>query len=164
MDYPCQFCGQPATVHVTDILKKQKRESHLCEACAKKHQLIPETPIGPQLNLSALVELLMGQPVSSESAGLTCPTCGLKYAAFRADGRFGCPDDYDAFRPALEPLLDRIHRTTRHTGKTPKAAARRAELAALHGELAAAVAAEHYELAADLRDRLRQKEGSDEPR
>jgi protein arginine kinase activator len=100
----------------------------------------------------------MGQPSVADLAGLTCPACGLKYAAFRADGRLGCPDDYDAFRPALEPLLDRIHRGTRHEGKTPRAANRRAELATLREQLAAAVAAEHYEDAARLRDRIRQKE------
>ena len=31
---PCQYCGQPATIHLTDILNKKKTESHLCEACA----------------------------------------------------------------------------------------------------------------------------------
>ena len=70
------------------------------------------------------MQLIMGMP--ADPAGLTCPSCGLKYAAFRADGRLGCPDDYDAFRPALEPLLDRIHRGTRHQGKAPRAALRRA--------------------------------------
>ena len=159
----CQYCGQPATVHLTDIVNKKKRERHLCEDCARKHNLLPGGP-GPQLNLNALVGLVVGPPAAADPAGLTCPTCGLKYAAFRADGRLGCPDDYDAFRPVLEPLLDRIHRTTRHAGKTPKAAARRAELATLQERLRAAVAAENYEEAARLRDRLRQKEGSDEPR
>jgi protein arginine kinase activator len=158
----CQQCGQPATVHLTDIVNKQKRETHLCEACARQHDLLPDGPAA-ELNLTALVQLIVGTP---SAAGLTlnCPGCGLTYPAFRADGRLGCPDDYDAFRPALEPLLDRIHRSVRHAGKAPRAAARRATLEQLRGELVAAVAAEDYESAATLRDRLRQKEGADEPR
>jgi protein arginine kinase activator len=159
----CHYCGQPATVHLTDIVQKQKRTMYLCEACAREHQLVPDGPT-PQLNLQALVQLLLGQPTAADPAGLTCPTCGLKYAAFRVDGRLGCPDDYDAFRPALEPLLERIHRGGRHQGKAPRAAARRAELAHLRDLLTAAVAAENYEDAARLRDRIRQKEGPDEPR
>jgi protein arginine kinase activator len=152
----CQSCGRPATVTVTNILNKQKRELHLCEDCAREqHHLLDD---GPSLNLQALVQLIMGTPAAADPAGLTCPTCGLKYAAFRADGRLGCPDDYDAFRPALEPLLDRIHRGTRHQGKAPKAALRRAELGALRDLLKAAVAVEDYEEAARLRDRIRQKE------
>ena len=153
----CHYCGQPATVHLTDIVAKQKRELHLCEGCAREHHLVPPGP-SPQLNLQALVQLIMGMPAAADPAGLTCPTCGLKYAAFRADGRLGCPDDYDAFRAALEPLLDRIHRGTRHQGKAPRAAGRRAELGNLRDQLQAAVAAEKYEDAARLRDRIRQKE------
>ena len=33
---------------------------------------------------------------------------------FRADGRLGCPHDYEVFRVGLEPLLQRIHRSGRH--------------------------------------------------
>ena len=143
----CHYCGQPATLHLTDIVAKTKRELHLCEGCAKEHYLVPEGPT-PQLNLQALVQLIMGMPATADPAALTCPTCGLKYAAFRADGRLGCPDDYDAFRAALEPLLDRIHRGTRHQGKTPRAADRRAELTTLRDQLQTAVTAEKYEDAA----------------
>ena len=159
----CQFCGQPSTVHLTDIVKKKKHEMHLCDECAKKHNLIPDSP-SPQLNLQALVSLLMGETApSADPSTLTCPNCGLKYAVFRADGRLGCPNDYDAFRPALEPLLERIHRHTRHDGKRPIRLRRAADLAVLRSQLAAAVAAEHYEEAARLRDRIRQKETVDEP-
>ena len=159
----CQFCGQPATVHLTDIVNKQKRELHLCDGCAKKHDLLPDAP-GPQLNLQALVALLTGQPAAPPEAGaLTCPACGLKYAVFRADGRLGCPADYDAFRAALEPLLERIHRTTRHAGKTPRRARTADALADDRAKLAAAVAAEDYEEAARLRDTIRRKEHADEP-
>ncbi len=159
----CQFCGKPATVTLTNIVKGRKQVMRLCDGCAKKHDLLPEGP-GPQLNLHALVALLAGQPAPPPEAGaLTCPDCGLKYAVFRADGRLGCPADYDAFRPALEPLLVRIHRHTRHAGKAPRRATRLAASAGLRDQLAAAVAAENYEEAARLRDRIRQKDGADEP-
>lgn len=163
----CQRCqARPATVHLTDIVNKKKRELHLCDECAREQQLIPEGA-GTSLNLQALVSLIMGQPDPEVDPGaLICPTCGLQYAVFRAEGRFGCPDDYEAFRSVLEPLLERIHRGTQHTGKTPRHETRRqrllAETEVLRDELAAAVAAERYEEAARLRDRIRQKEGADE--
>lgn len=159
----CQECDAPATVHVTKIAKGTggRREVHLCERCARKHHLIPDQPAA-QIDLKALLGLLLGQPGGAaggnDPAALKCPACGLKYAQFRADGRLGCPAEYDAFRPALEPLLDRIHRARAHAGKAPRAAAGRAEAARLRDLLAAAVAAERYEEAAALRDRLRQKE------
>ena len=164
----CQFCGDPATVHLTDIVQKVKKESHLCERCAREKQLLPD-PVGGHLNLQALVALVLGPPPpATESAALICPTCGLQYTEFRKHGRLGCPADYAAFRPALEPLLDKIHRATAHTGKAPRSAgdgqAKRTELTDLRERLRVAVAAERYEEAAVLRDTIRQKEGADEPR
>ncbi|HEY2787184.1 MAG TPA: UvrB/UvrC motif-containing protein [Fimbriiglobus sp.] len=158
----CQLCGEPATVHLTDIVNKKKRQMHLCEGCARKQNLITDDP-APQLNLQPLLQLIMGQmgllPV--DTGGLLCPTCGLKYAQFRATGRLGCPDDYDAFRPALEPLLERIHRGLRHAGKVPvaeRAKAAAAHLAGLKDDLAVAVSDERYEDAARIRDRIRKME------
>lgn len=155
----CQRCGQEgATVQVVDVVQKVRRERHLCEPCAQAAGLFGPDPAGGNgaagdLNLQALVQLVFGDPAgpAAAGAGLTCPACGLEYAAFRATGRLNCPADYDAFRPALEPLLARIHRGTAHAGKAPVAAGLRAGLAA-------AVAAEDYATAAGLRDRLRRKE------
>jgi len=172
----CQFCGNPSTVHLTDIVQKKKRELHLCEACAHEQGLIPEEH-PPQIDLKALMSLLMGMatPPSAEPIGatiedpaaLTCEACGLKYGEFRAEGRLGCPKDYDAFRQHLEPLLERIHRATAHDGKAPLAIRRkraRAELRVLRKKLTQAVKAERYEEAARIRDLIREKEALDEPR
>ena len=167
----CQFCDNSATVHLTDIVNKRKRELHLCEECARKHNLIPDQAV-PQIDLKALLNLLVGpfhqvQQAAADPAALTCPACGLQYAEFRTEGRLGCSADYDAFRAVLEPLLERIHRSARHAGKVPRAfrrLVREAELRELHKQMTAAVGAENYEEAARLRDLIRQKEGSDEPR
>lgn len=165
----CHYCDNPATVHLTDIINKKKREVHLCEACARKHHLIPE----PQqdLNIPALLQFLLGQAGKALKGGadpnnLTCPHCGIKYAQFRAHGRLGCPEDYEVFRAALEPLLERVHRKTRHAGKVPgrlRAARREAELRELRDRLHEAVREERYEDAARLRDRIRALGSADEP-
>jgi len=82
---------------------------------------------------------------------------------FRQQGRLGCPHDYAVFRAGLEPLLDRIHRSVRHVGKSPRrrdaaALAEHAEVVELRRRLREAVQAEAYEEAARLRDLLRVKE------
>lgn len=162
----CQYCSNPATVHLTDIVNKQKKEVHLCQACAEQQQLIKHQ----ELNLPAILQSLIGQHVgqwTDELARLVCPECGIKYMEFRAEGRLGCPHDYEVFRIGLEPLLERIHRAARHVGKVPRFLARnarwQAELLELHRELREAVHAEAYEEAARLRDLIRHKEASDEP-
>ncbi len=169
----CQFCENLATVHLTKIVKasKSKQEIHLCEKCARQHNLIPDQTT-PHVDLKALLGLLIGplqnQPQSgAEALALTCPSCGLKYEQFRAEGRLGCPDDYEAFRTALEPLLERIHRAQSHMGKLPAAVRRRnwdGELKDLRRKMKAAAKGEKYEEAARLRDLIRQKEATDEPR
>jgi protein arginine kinase activator len=78
----------------------------------------------------------------------------------------GCPHDYEAFRVGLEPLLQRIHRSLRHVGKTPKqrrlTSAEQSELLVMRTQLRAAIESEDYEEAARLRDLLREKEAPDE--
>jgi protein arginine kinase activator len=162
----CQFCANPATVHLTDIVNGHKKETHLCQACAEKKQLLNQS----ELNLSAILQTVIGPHVgqlTDDLARLTCPECGIKYMEFKAEGRLGCAHDYEVFRTALEPLLQRIHRSMRHTGKRPRHPRRHAashqSIVALRQRLRQAVEAERYEEAAQLRDLLRQKEATDEP-
>jgi protein arginine kinase activator len=165
LEMKCQSCPAPATVHLTDIVDGHKKELHLCQACAEQQQVIKQK----ELNLPVILQTLIGQHIgrmTDELARLTCPACGIKYMEFRAEGRLGCPHDYEAFRVGLEPLLRRIHRSVRHVGKAPRRArsspARHTELIELRRRLRKAVEAEAYEEAARLRDLLRQKEATDE--
>ncbi len=162
----CQLCSQQATMHLSNIVNGQKKELHLCQDCAEKQQLLKQQ----ELNLSAILQTVIGQHVgqlTDELARLTCPTCGIKYMEFKAEGRLGCPNDYQVFQVALQPLLLRMHRATRHVGKTPRhgllSGSRLAEIVALRQRLRRAVEAEAFEEAAQLRDLLRQKETTDEP-
>jgi protein arginine kinase activator len=157
----CHSCNKPATVHLTDIINGHKREIHLCQECAEKHQWFKQD----EINLSGLLQTVLGKQVgqlTDELSRLTCPACGIKYMEFKAEGRLGCPNDYEVFQHALEPLLQRIHRAIRHKGKVPRTGLRSAdwqrELVQLRQELRNAVEAEAYEEAARLRDLLRQKE------
>lgn len=161
----CMFCDSVATVHLTDIVNKKKREAHLCEKCARERDLLPQQA-GQPIDLKALVSL-MADPVqvapAAPTAPLNCPECGMTYAAFKGEGRFGCAHDYDAFHAILGPLLERVHRATAHAGKLPAAArgaARAARLESLRGEMAAAARAEDYEEAARVRDLIRQMEAA----
>ena len=161
----CYSCDKPATVHVTNIVKGKKKEVHLCQTCAEKQHLTKHQ----ELNLSAILQTVIGQhigAVTDELARLTCPTCGIKYMEFKAEGRLGCPHDYRVFQAALEPLLYRIHRARRHVGKCPKHgptnAARQNEVMDLRNRLRTAVDTEAYEEAAKIRDLIKQKETMDE--
>ncbi|MDY3552065.1 UvrB/UvrC motif-containing protein [Gemmata sp. JC717] len=156
----CQICDAPATFHLTDVVNKKRRELHLCERCARERNLIPEPP-GPQIDLKALMGLLTNPfhappalAPEPEAAPPVCARCGMAVPEFKATGRLGCPHDYEALRPALEPLLERIHRALAHAGKAPRAV----RVGEWKQRLSDAVAAENYEEAARLRDLIRAHE------
>ena len=159
----CQYCTNPATVHLTTLSGFKKKVVHLCEACAQQQQVLSDSK--PDLNIQAVVHYMLGQqlgPEAGELARLTCPECGIKYMEFRGEGRLGCPHDYEVFARGLEPILKRVHRAVRHVGKLPphhrENRARLADLYDLHRRLRQAIDDEQYEEAAKLRDLIRAKE------
>ena len=116
----CQVCSAPATVHLTDIVGSKKLEMHLCEKCAEQKKLVTvKSAVGLQSLLQGLIGTHVGA-LAGQLAGLSCPSCGIKYMEFRSGGRLGCPADYDVFQQGLAPLLERIHGATQHRGKRPR--------------------------------------------
>mgnify|MGYP000971956790 CR=1 FL=1 len=91
-----------------------------------------------------------------------CPSCGITFKEFRAQGRLGCPHDYIAFEDELLPLLENIHGETEHCGKIPKRAPDSSQqqfrLIKLRSELRSAVDEERYEDAARIRDEIKHVE------
>lgn len=162
----CQICNErDATIHLTEITDGIRTEMHICEHCAAEQDIAVKSHIPINELLS---NLLAVQPTDEEISGgadqkLSCPTCGFTLAQFRKEGVLGCPADYDVFEDALLPLIEKAHdgRTT-HCGKvplrTPVDTRKQLELLNLRQRLDAAVRSEDYELAAQLRDKIKQTE------
>ena len=157
MQHPMCQCGKKiATIHITEIVDGEKQELHLCEDCAKQKQILFQAV--PDLG-QALAGLFHGQgpEENEEMQHLLCPVCGITYADFRAGGRFGCPNDYELFREAVDALLQRFHGGTEHCGKAPTVSTEqspRESIADLTRKLQKAIDDEAYELAAQLRDEI----------
>ena len=100
-------------------------------------------------------------------AGARCAGCGTTWDKIRHDGRAGCAGCYATFRAQLRGVMARVQRGEAHIGKTPRAIeARRLrleqlrqrrdhQLIVLQSRLSKAVAAEKYEEAARLRDKIK---------
>jgi protein arginine kinase activator len=160
----CQVCQtRAATVHYTDLSEGLK-SYHLCEECYAMQK-----PQGSDMIGMLASALSPSVKPAEDPAAQVCGQCGLTYAAFRSRGRLGCPLCYDAFRPHLEPLLEKIHGGKAHMGKAPVEGATRERsrerlLISLRRKLQEAVQQENYELAASLRDELRRaEEGGETP-
>jgi len=185
----CETCDKAeATVHLTEIVNKKKRELHLCEECAQKRgvsvkgkytdlsEKAGEKPVEKSLEkagAAASVNALEKVPPAAltrvdDLAGTSCPVCGLTFGEFRASGRLGCANDYLAFKRGLVPLLEKIHGCVEHKGKVPLHVGKRLErqkrTAELREKLGQAVQREAYEEAALLRDEIYKLEERDRPR
>ena len=116
----CQVCKQnDASVHVTEvnqvfhpdpqggkeIAKLSAQERHLCEACAQAAKL-PHQPAGGVAEIWKLLQASQQKRQKRETAGLTCPECGMTLRDFRQRGRLGCAKDYEVFGAQLRDLLD----------------------------------------------------------
>src|SRR4051812_324973 len=148
----CEACHQNlATVHLTEIVQKQKKELHLCEECARGKGdfykgnfsvseflggIVDPKKKAEKQKAASGAEKGSAEKAGAEKAALAipkaeavapCPTCGLTFADFRASGRLGCHNDYDHFKKQLLPLLEKIHGATQHTGKIPLRLGQRVE-------------------------------------
>jgi protein arginine kinase activator len=151
----CDLCGEPATVHLTQIVKSKIHKVDLCEACAKAKGVTD--PAGFSLSDILVKETL---EASESDPGLKCPECGMTQQDFKKHGRFGCPSCYETFDGMLKPMLGNMHKGIVHIGKMPKKVlARRSvydRLTELETELTMAIKSERYEDAARYRDEIRQ--------
>ncbi|HEX6669739.1 MAG TPA: UvrB/UvrC motif-containing protein [Gemmatimonadales bacterium] len=159
----CDQCHErEAVIHLTQIVNEQVTTLHLCERCAAEKGVespggVAKTPLGSFL-------AAMGQDLSESvpvaRTGETCSRCGASLQDFRESGRLGCPECYRSFEVPLRDLLRRLHGSTHHMGeryaeRDGEAADGKQQTAELREQLRLAVETENFELAAELRDRLR---------
>jgi protein arginine kinase activator len=158
----CDQCRErEAVIHLTQIVNEQVTTLHLCERCAAEKGVespgsAVKTPLG-----SFLAAMGKGpEQAASPRAADTCLRCGATFQDFRESGRLGCPDCYRTFEAPLRDLLRRLHGSTHHLGeryaeRQASSEEAREKAADLREQLRLAVETENFELAAELRDRLK---------
>ena len=163
----CMVCKQnTAKVHFTQIVGDKMQRVDLCEECAKAKGVndagsfsFADLLLGISGEKDSSITTTSAEAVA-EVDELKCPTCGFTQADFKKNGRLGCPECYSTFADGLEGLLKTMHKGTRHVGKMPVALKQRTDsserLKTLQKRLEKAVQQEDFELAANLRDEIRQ--------
>ncbi len=156
----CEICGKKrATVHVTEIVNGKTTEVHLCENCAKKKGMVDAQSFGIADLLTGLIDL--GIEVGEREKTLkSCPGCGMTFKDFKKTGRFGCAQCYETFRKPLLPLLEKIHGSVHHFGKSPKKISGRlkeqSEIQQIQHRLNVVIEKEEFEEAVKLRDKIKE--------
>ena len=167
----CDECGKnPAVFSVTIASGGGVSNRHLCAECMKKM----ESSL-TQGNIHSFLSSIMSMlsPAQKESDQLTCAHCGLSYSDFERTGKLGCAGCYQSFQEKLKPMLQRIHGSSKHVGRTPahmaepapeapvqepvptQAELRQQRMEELKQKMDEAVAVENFEAAAQYRDEMR---------
>ena len=159
----CDHCKErDAVINLTQVEHDSKVTLHLCEQCAAEKGV--ET--GAAALKSPLGGFIMAMGKSAGSLlpatvdGTPCPNCGGTLKDFRETGKLGCAECYAAFEVHLRDLLRRLHGSSQHVGERYQQpggedADPARQLLELRHQLRQAVDAENFELAAELRDRIR---------
>ena len=160
----CDNCKErEAIINLTQVEHDSKVTLHLCEQCAQQKGVetgaaVMKSPLGNFLGALGKGAAL----VPTAADGARCPACGSTLRDFRDTGRLGCDQCYVSFDAHLRDLLRRLHGSSQHVGErydVPGEAGAEADprshLLELKAQLRRAVEGENFELAAELRDRIR---------
>ncbi|MEO8450784.1 MAG: UvrB/UvrC motif-containing protein [Gemmatimonadota bacterium] len=164
----CSQCQErEGVINLTEIKSGEVRTVWLCAKCAAEKGIqtasaASETPLGSFL--AGLGDpTAIAEPATPVEA--ICPGCGSTFRAFKDTGRVGCAICYTSFEVLFRDLLRRLHGSTQHTGtaylsprETGQLPRDPPSLQALRDQLRRAIDAEQFELAAELRDRLKEQE------
>lgn len=166
----CEKCGKnPANTHLKQVINGNAQEMHLCSECAEElgygvfSGFNPFNDLMPSLNsfLGGLFTQML--PQQTLNSPRKCSFCGSSFEEIAQNARVGCANCYTEFNTQLLPSIQRIHGKTKHVGKIPVSASNhlklRHELEDLKLKINEAVAAQDYENAANIRDKIKEIEG-----
>ena len=165
----CQNCGNNnANTHVKTIINGEFKEFDLCSECAQKMGYTTMFS-GMENDFSHLLGSFFTNVLPARTQATRCEFCGSTYAEIAKTGQVGCAHCYELFADQLYPSIRRMHGNTTHCGKNSGKASVKAQKPAeqtkeqkiqdMKKQLDAAVAEQNFELAAQLRDQIKEMEG-----
>lgn len=169
--FPCMSCKQHlANVKLTKIVQGAVEEVYLCQECAARQSPYQKKLLNPLagMTLDAILAGILGQKEEAAKPGsaseLQCSNCGLPFDSYRGTLILGCSDCYESFEKQLLADLRKFHGSTVHRGRVPNGDTAELQVKRnpeeLRRRMQEAVKAEDFELAARLRDELRELESA----
>lgn len=164
----CQKCKKrEANTHIKKVVNGEYTELMLCSECA--HAMGYDNVFALEIPdmFGGLLQSFLGGALPARSGASRCPVCGSTYGDITNTGKVGCAHCYEAFYDELLPSIKRIHGNTKHSGKVPQdieyteqkpEITFEDEVESLKAELKKAIDEQNFELAAELRDKIKAKE------
>jgi len=162
----CNRCGGPSVYHSTYIVNGVSQSTSLCRECAIKEGVFSNqrTSLFDDM-LSSFADMLEFDKVEN----VVCPVCKTSLKEFKASGKLGCPNCYEAFREEISNIIKRIAPFERHVQDAVKTIpikekkpTKEEKIKALRDEMKQAVAEERYEDAAKIKKQITKLESANE--
>lgn len=159
----CDVCKKDAAViQLTEVEGTEMKQLHLCERCAAERG-VETTITAPKPEITTFLQTVQQQALAAQGDATRCTFCSSSFRDFRSTGRLGCARCYDAFEMSLRELLRRVHGNSRHVGRRYHLPSGEQDTTVgtvneLRSQLSRAIHSEQFELAATLRDQLRDME------
>lgn len=162
----CSNCKKKeATVFYREVINGKETSWALCPDCAAAKDKEKGALLFSDMSdlfqgglLSGLFHAVHAAPSVKEEK--KCNLCGITFRQICEEGKAGCPACYSSFREEFAPTLSRLHGGATHRGRVPGALrakkSKEDRIASLERDLKEAIAAEKFEDAAVLRDKLRE--------
>ncbi len=147
----CEICGaRDGKIKYTQMINGEKIEFYICEACAKKKGFQP---------VGGTEQGKIKEGNMEELEKEKCPVCGWQLSDVEKHGKLGCPQCYNSFRSYITKLVAELYGGNKHKGKAPvfdkRKLALKMKMREVRRELDTAIKREEYQLAAQLRDKIK---------
>lgn len=172
----CNKCKKrEATTHVKSVVNGEYEEYMLCSECASA--LGYNNMWGDfSTDFSSILGSFFSNALPERSVTTRCPVCKSTFHDIQTSSKVGCAKCYEVFYSDLMPSIRRIHSNTTHNGKRPPQIAKlnspvnesvqddntskSSKIETLKAQLEEAVKEQNFELAAELRDKIKEMEES----
>lgn len=160
----CDSCREhDASVHLTQVVKGEVTLRHLCPKCAAEQGIETTVTTPPKNVLGEFLQAVQQQANTAQAEAVRCTYCSMTLRDFRATGRLGCSRCYTTFEESLRELLRRVQGSAKHVGRryvlpAPHILQQTTTVGELRDRLRRAIENEEFEIAAALRDQIRENE------
>lgn len=160
----CDECRErDASVHLTQAAGGEVTQRHLCAKCAAEQGIESTVTTSPKHVIGEFLQAVQQQASAAQADAVRCTYCAMTLRDFRATGRLGCSRCYATFEQSLRELLRRVQGSATHVGRryVPPAVdvlEKATTIGELRDRLRRAIEHEEFEVAATLRDQIRDAE------
>ena len=161
----CDKCkSNEANVKYQIIINGNKDSMNLCNDCAGKMGISLSFKQN-EMEVNDFIASVFGSGLGQHKVVVKkCEVCGYELASYNKSGLLGCDKCYDSFRKELEPAIRKMHGNINHIGLKEGLSdlinkEKELSLNSIRMELQQAICTENFELAAQLRDKIKEMEG-----